>query len=136
MSISQINNNDPFNDTSGSTFGLSNARIDRIENLLQDLAKQNSKLSAELDILKNIVIGHESMLKENKVIKNTYIDTVMSKIEILKNIINENMDNEDLISQHLLMVETIEKQIKQSGKISTKQFDELNTIYKAQKNMQ
>jgi hypothetical protein len=59
---------------------------------------------------------------------------VLSKIEILKNIITKNIgDYDTFISPHLIEVQSIEEQIKQTGKISDKQFKTLNEIYLKQK---
>lgn len=91
-------------------------------------------LKKELDELKKLVISHENELNDRKKIVNTYVDTILNKIEILKNIIKENIGNEEtFISQHLIMVENIEAQIKLTGKISEAQFEILNEIYGKQK---
>lgn len=83
--------------------------------------------------LEKLILAHENTLKENKIIKNTYIDTILSKIDILKNIIKKNVgDGDEFISQHLIMVESIEEHVKSTGKISDKQFKVLNDIYKKQ----
>jgi len=98
------------------------------------LKKDLKEIKEDVDALKKIVISHENELKQRKQITNTYVDTVLNKIEILKNIIKENIgDEQEFISQHLLIVESIEEQIKQSGKISDSQFKTLNDIYKKQK---
>ena len=98
------------------------------------LKKQIDELKDDVDALKKIAISHENELKQRKQITNTYVDTVLNKIEILKNIIKKNIGNEEeFISPHLLEVESMEEQIKQSGKISDKQFKTLNDIYKKQK---
>lgn len=92
------------------------------------------KLKDDIEELKKIVISHENELKQRKQITNTYVDSILSKIEILKNIIKKNIGNEEeFISPHLLEVESMEEQIKQTGKISDKQFKTLNDIYKKQK---
>ena len=91
-------------------------------------------LTAQVEDLQKLVISHDSELSKRKQITNTYVDAVLSKIEILKNIIKKNIGDEgEFISQHLLMVESIEEQIKSVGKISEKQFKTLNDIYKKQK---
>ncbi len=104
-------------------------------------APDNTILMTEIDALKDeikelrkLVLSHENELKERKSIKNNYSDTILSKIEILKNMIKKNMgDTEEFISQHLLIVENIEEQIKSTGKISDKQFKTLNEIFLKQK---
>ena len=96
--------------------------------------RQIDDLKVEVDALRKIVAMHERELADKKTISNTYIDAILSKIEILKNIINKNIgDSEEFISQHLIMVTSIEEQIKQTGKISDKQFKTLNEIYLKQK---
>ena len=91
---------------------------------------------ARIEELEKIVVSHENELNKRKQITNTYTDSVLSKIEILKNIIKKNLgDEEEFISQHLLIVESIEEQIKITGKISEKQFKTLNDIYKKQKRL-
>ena len=95
---------------------------------------QIKMLKEEIALLKTLVLSHENELNSRKKITNNYTDAILSKIEILKNIITKNMgSSEDFISHHLLMVESIEEQIKQTGKISDKQFKELNEIYLKQK---
>lgn len=92
------------------------------------------ELKKRVEILEKLVLGHEVTLKEKKTITNNYVDTILSKIEILKNIIKQNIgDDDEFISQHLILVESIEEQVKQTGKISDKQFKTLNDIYKKQK---
>ena len=98
------------------------------------LESEISDLKKEISELKKLVISHENLLNDRKKITNTYTDAILSKIDILKNIIKKNMGNTDeFVSQHLLVVESIEEQIKQTGKISDKQFRELNEIYLKQK---
>lgn len=93
-------------------------------------------LEKRVEELEKLVLAHENALKETKIITNTYVDTILSKIEILKNIIKKNVgDNDDFISPHLIMVETIEEQVKSTGKISDKQFKMLNDIYKKQQRL-
>jgi len=100
----------------------------------QFLNNEINDIKKEIDELKKLVISHENELKQRKQITNTYVDAVLNKIEILKNMIKKNIGNEEeFISQHLIIVENIEEQIKQSGKISDKQFKTLNDIYKKQK---
>lgn len=97
------------------------------------VAKLN-ELEKQIDDLQKLVVSHENELKQRKQITNSYTDAVLSKIDILKNIIKKNIgDDEEFISQHLLIVESIEEQIKKTGKISEKQFKTLNEIYKKQK---
>lgn len=92
------------------------------------------ELKKEIHILKTMVISHENILNERKKITNTYVNAILSKILILKNIIKKNIgDSEEFISQHLIMVESIEQQINTTGKISDAQFKTLNVIYRKQK---
>jgi len=101
---------------------------------IAELEKEIYTLKNEVDKLKNITISHENELNKRKQITNSYTDAILSKIEILKNIIKKNIgETEEFISQHLLLVESIESQIKQTGKISDKQFKILNDIYLKQK---
>ena len=110
--------------------------IESVNNDIQLIRDTLNDVKGEISELKKLVISHENELKQRKQITNTYVDTVLSKIEILKNIIKKNIgDEEEFISQHLLMVESIEEQIKQTGKISDKQFNTLNEIYKKQKRL-
>ena len=95
--------------------------------------KELDELKIRVEILEKLVLGHEVTLKEKKIITNNYIDTILSKIEILKNIIKKNVGDEDFISQHLILVESIEEQVKNTGKISDKQFKMLNDMYKKEK---
>jgi len=98
------------------------------------LGEEIDLLKKEIDELKKLVISHENELKQRKQITNTYVDAVLNKMEILKNIIKKNIGDDDtLFSQHLLIVESIEGQIKSTGKISDSQFKTLNDIYKKQK---
>jgi len=100
----------------------------------QLLRDELNELKQQVDELQKLVVSHENELKQRKQITNSYTDAVLSKVEILKNIIKKNIgDEEEFISQHLLIVESIEDQIKQTGKISEKQFRTLNEIYKKQK---
>lgn len=93
-------------------------------------------LRKRIEELEKLVLAHENALKEKKTITNTYVDAILSKIEILKNIIQKDIGyNDDFISQHLIMVETIEDQVKSTGKISDKQFEMLNDIYKKQQRL-
>jgi hypothetical protein len=110
-----------------SPIGASSISNESLKNLIDGLQQQFADLQ-------KLVIAHENELKQNKQITNSYVDSILSKIEILKNIIKKNIGDEDeFISQHLLMVESIEEQIKTSGKISDAQFKTLNDIYKKQK---
>lgn len=103
---------------------------------VNQLKQEVVQLKVEIDELKKLVISHENELRERKNIKNNYVDTILSKIEILKNIIKENMGDDDtFISQHLILVQSIEEQIKSTGKISESQFKTLNDIYKKQKRL-
>ena len=95
--------------------------------------KKLDDLKIRVEILEKLVLGHEVTLKEKKAITNNYVDTILSKIEILKNIIKKNVGDEDFISQHLILVESIEEQVKNTGKISDKQFKMLNDMYKKEK---
>ena len=101
---------------------------------INKLAGAVLQLRQEVDGLVKIVMVHENELKDRKVITNSYTDAVLSKIEILKNMITKNVGDADtFISPHLLEVQSIEEQIKQTGKISDKQFKTLNEIYLKQK---
>lgn len=116
----------------GGVVGISLADIVLTGSTLS-LGEEIDLLKKEIESLKKLVISHENELKQRKQITNTYVDAVLSKIEILKNIINENIGDDTLFSQHLLIVDSIEDQIKSSGKISDAQFKILNDIYKKQK---
>lgn len=114
---------------------LVNSVSDLTEQFIQ-LAEQTLKIREELNELRKLVVTHDAELKDRKVITNSYTDAVLSKIEILKNMIEKNIgDTEQFISPHLLEVKSIEEQIKQTGKISDKQFKTLNEIYLKQKRM-
>lgn len=115
---------------------VNNKIYDNIDNKLSDLESHVKRLQNELDGVRQLVISHENDLKERKSITNTYVDTIMSKIDILKNIIRESIgEEEEFISQHMILVESIEQQIKTTGKISDKQFKLLNDIYLKQKRL-
>ena len=119
-----------------SQYSAYNAGVAKTPSDMEFLEMQIKQLKLEISELKTLVLTHENQLNDRKKISNTYIDAILSKIDILKNIINTNMGNsEEFISQHLLMVESIEAQIKQTGKISDKQFKELNEIYLKQKRL-
>ena len=98
------------------------------------ISNEFENLEKRVKELEKLILAHENALKERKTITNDYVDTILSKIDILKNIIKKNIgDEEEFISQHLIMVENIEEQVKKTGKISDKQFKMLNDIYKKQK---
>lgn len=112
---------------------LSDSVSDLTKQVIQ-LAEQTLKIEEELKELRKVVIIHDTELNDRKVITNNYIDAIFSKIEILKNMIKKNIgDADQFISPHLLEVQSIEEQIKQTGKISDKQFKTLNEIYLKQK---
>ncbi len=105
----------------------------QIENILVII----SQMGTEIQEIQKSLISHENELKERKNITNNYIDSIISKIGILKNLIQKNIgDTEQFISPNLIEVQGIEEQIKQTGKISDKQFEILNKIYLKQKRIQ
>ena len=115
---------------------LANEMIRLVEQI-EKLTEITLKIRLDLDEVEKSVISHDNELKDRKVITNSYTDAVLSKIEILKNMITKNVGDADtFISPHLLEVQSIEEQIKQTGKISDKQFKTLNEIYLKQKRIQ
>lgn len=104
----------------------------KINKLEERLNNQSSQLTTLSDVVKN-----QSQIIQNlteKKVSNSYANTVLSKIEILKHIIISNIGNSDqFISSDLINVESIETQIKETGKISENQFTQLNEIYMKQK---
>jgi len=119
----------------GTTSEL-NSKDEMDIDIIEEIKNEIKEIKNEIEEIKKMVISHENELKERKKITNNYTDAVLSKIEILKNMIKKNIgDTEQFISPHLLEVENIEEQIKQTGKISDKQFKTLNEIYLKQKRL-
>jgi hypothetical protein len=99
-----------------------------------ELTKLVTQIRQDVNEIQKTIVIHENELNQRKTITNNYTDAVLSKIEILKNIITKNIgDYDTFISPHLIEVQSIEEQIKQTGKISDKQFKTLNEIYLKQK---
>jgi len=123
------------------------SRIDyEVVNLKNDINEiKQTQLQLKIDIL-NIKNDLEQIkediikLKTNndgdkKTIKNEYINQILSKIDILKNIIRKNIEEKDeFISPSMMQVEIIENEIKTTGKMSESHFKILNEIYLKQKN--
>lgn len=103
---------------------------------ISSLEVQIHEILQKIDSHQRLLIEHQTQLNERRQITKTYVDVVLSKIEILKNIIRENVGDDELISHDMLRVEQIENQIKTTGKISDSQFKLLNDIYKQQKEFQ
>ena len=68
--------------------------------------------------------------KPVKKVEDSFVQMVLNRIEILKNIIKKEMDDADLFSMNLTAVESIEKDIRDSGSVSQAQMKKLNEIYK------
>ena len=112
-------------------------KLIRLIEQVEKLTEVTLKIRLDVDEVQKSVISHDNELKDRKIITNSYTDAVLSKIEILKNMITKNVGDADtFISPHLLEVQSIEEQIKQTGKISDKQFKTLNEIYLKQKRIQ
>lgn len=110
--------------------------LNKLTELVGKLTDSVLIIKQDVAELQKAIILHDNELKERKVITNKYTDAILSKIEMLKNMIKQNVgDTEVFISPHLLEVEGIEEQIKSTGKISDKQFKTLNDIYLKQKRL-
>jgi hypothetical protein len=67
---------------------------------------------------------------------NTFVDVVLNRIEILKNIIKSKMGKpeDELFSFNLTTVESIEEEIRQNNTVTRGNLEKLNKIYMAELN--
>lgn len=110
-------------------------RLDDLELKLKDIEVYILYVKNSLDNINKTIVEYQSNLDKKQVVPS-YTDTILSKINILKNIIKVNIgDPDEFISPDLITVEQIENQIKNTGKISNSQFQLLNSIYRTQKSI-
>lgn len=94
--------------------------IEEIENRLHLLEQQKSN-----NAMKRSSINSE------------YIQSVISRIDILKNLMKSSVEDENstLFSPQLVLVESMENDIKESNTVSTRQLETLNEIYQNYRKM-
>lgn len=116
------------------------------QRLRQSETISNDEMASFLDGLKEYIDGLEHSLDEmnSKMVsmynkKNTqsnqssdnFVQSVLGKIEILKNVIKLKMEPtiDNMFSFHMLTVEAIEKEIIETNTVTKHQLESLNKIY-------
>ena len=111
--------------------------LTKLEKALREIAENISQLASvcesntsEINLLKGI---SEKLLREKplKDIENSFLKTILARIEILKNIIKAATDNDGtLYSVDLTMVDSIEDDIVRNNSVTKDQLRKLNEIHK------
>ena len=107
-----------------------NVNTNNVNNLIEivDIKQLCDSFISFIDKLENI---QENNSKPNgKKQLNSFVDMIVSKIDILKNIIKEKIGDDTFISVDLISVEEIESEILRSGTMNKNQMELLNSIYK------
>ena len=110
------------------------ARLESLESRIDKVCSDIDTIKISIDSLNNVVVSHESKM-DNKNITDSYVEMILNKIDILKQLIKKNIgdSSEELLSPHLNMVEAIENQIITTNTASETQLNQLNIIYNKQK---
>ena len=112
--------------------------LGKVETALREVAENISQMDSvisinvsDISLLKGTV---DRLLQEKpiKEIENSFLKTILARIEILKNIIKAATDNDDgtLYSVNLVMVESIEEDIIKHNSVTKDQLRKLNEIHK------
>ena len=112
-------------------------QIEKDSMLFQQMDMKINSLQNEIDTLNRNMLKLDE--KTNK--PSPYIQSILNKIDILKNIIKEvnqitDDSNNILFSPTLAEVQEIEDDIRKKGTVTRKQLDRLNIIYDAQIKLQ
>ena len=106
--------------------------IDKTDGALREILENLEEIHDEFTRLHERV----GILKEEKKLEkldNSFINMVVNRITILKNMIKKDTGNEkeDFFSLHLTTVESIEKDIISTHEVTKEQMERLNEIYKS-----
>ena len=101
------------------------------DNLFRAISSAFTQITDNYDELEKEI---ESLKKERskKEMEGSFAKTVLNRITILKNIINDrNKDAEsEFISMAMIQVETIEKEVIDTNTVTKQQLEKLNEIHK------
>jgi len=114
-----------FNDTKEK-----NDFIESFEKAIESIENEIETLDFRIDRLEK-----NGNVPKNKS-ANTFVDVVLNRIEILKNIIKSKMGKpeDELFSFNLTTVESIEEEIRQNNTVTRGNLEKLNKIYMAELN--
>ena len=99
--------------------------LDSLKEYIEDLEKHLDMLHSKINIGKNIQSNQSS---------NTFVQSVLNKIEILKNVIKLKLEptDDNMFSFNMLSVEAIEHEIIETNTVTKHQLESLNKIYIAE----
>jgi len=108
-----------------------------VQTRLNDIESKINKIDSDISLMKTSMIDINNMiftepdLYKTKPIQPSYISTVLSKIDMLKNAIQDYLGDIEQceFSPLYLSVKSIEDQILQNNRVSEKQLNDLNNIY-------
>jgi len=108
-----------------------------VQSRLNDIESKINKIDSDISLMKTSMIDINNMIFTEpemykvKPIQPSYISTVLSKIEMLKNEIEDYLGEKEQceFSPLYLSVKSIEDQILQNNHVSEKQLNDLNDIY-------
>ena len=97
-----------------------------VDNFVSEMGLIVNSLKSKVDVLE----GNSDIPKNQST--NDFVQMVLNKIEILKNMIKSQFGGDNPFSMYLLKVEAIEQSIKSTNTVTSSQLAELNEIYKLQ----
>lgn len=101
---------------------------------IEEMSKKIKVIEETLEDFEKVISRPIKKSSKSKVAENDYIQTVLMKISILKNIINREVGSDNsMVSPDLMVVEYIENDIKTNKSISKDQLEQLNMIYNKQR---
>lgn len=101
---------------------------------IEEMSKHIEVLDQKIEEIEEFISKPTKKTPKSKAVENGYMQTILVKISILKNIIKQDMGTDDtLLSSHLTVVESIENEIKTTKKVTRDQLEQLNMIYDKQR---